>query len=537
MDLSKEASIPTPSSEPGTPNERAHHSEEIRVRAAQAERSIPIPVHPNNGDEARYRTKVGNYSKGLRHNSIGEVIPSSYDSMLKALRTHRVEDFEAIELGGAVPLVDPQSGLAFDLEGTDSHQLAIPPAPELTGDVKAAQAVELYWMALMRDVHFSQYETDPLAADAVAELSSLPAFSRRLDGAHEPVTPKTLFRGFGDGDLIGPYISQFLYQTLEFGAAEVVQRFQTLLPLPQGGTDWMTDFPSWLDCQNGVGPLAAAWSTPAGPPNRIDPVRRYIRTGRDISQYVHVDVLFEAYFNACLYLIHNGAQPNAGIPYQQSKTQTGFGTFGTPHVKTLVAEVSTRALKAVWFQKWFVHRHLRPEEYGGLVHNALTGHAQEATLPDSILGSNAVQRCFSRNGSYLLPHAFPEGCPQHPSYAQGHGTVAGACTTVLKAFFDVGWVIPNPMMPKEDGTSLVDYSGGDELTLGGELQKLASNIAIGRNHAAVHWRSDYNQSLLLGEQVAVSILRDQLAAYNELPLIRQTGWSFTGFNGNQIVLA
>ncbi len=180
--------------------------------------------------------------------------------------------------------------------------------------MKAAEAIELYWMALMRDVHFVDCPTDELATEAENELTSLPSFSRRLDGVHEPVRSQSLFRGFTEGDLKGPYLSQFLYQTLEFGAAEIVQRFQTLLPLSSGGVDWMTNFPSWLDCQSNVGDLAAAWKTPSTAPNRIDPVRRYVRSGRDISQYVHIDVLFEAYLNACLYLIHSNAPLNPGTP-------------------------------------------------------------------------------------------------------------------------------------------------------------------------------------------------------------------------------
>ncbi len=520
-----------------TATQRADNAEQIRITAAQNERSVTIPPHPVNGDEARYETKVGSYSKGLPHNERGEVELTAYQSLLTALASGNVADFEKIVLGGTVPLVDPQAGIAFDLEGTDSHQLAIPPALPVASDAKAAESVELYWMALMRDVHFSHYESSELAAAACQELSSLSNFSRRLDGTAEPVTPQTLFRGFTAGDLIGPYISQSLYQTLEFGAAQIVQRFQTLLPFSKGGTDWMTDFPSWLDCQNGVGDLAAAWSTPSAAPNRLDKVRRYVRCGRDIAQYVHVDVLFEAYFNACLFLIDAGAPKNPGNPYLGSKTQTGFGTFGSPHIKTVVAEVATRALKAVWFQKWFLHRALRPEAYGGLVHNALSGVPQEAALPATILNSQAVQLCFSRNGTYLLPHAFPEGCPQHPTYAQGHGTVAGACTTVIKAFFDESWQIPNPVAPNEEGTHLLDYQGTDALTLGGELNKLAANIALGRNHAAVHFRSDYNQSLLLGERVATAILQDQLATYNELPVIQAKGWNFTGFQGNTIKLA
>jgi hypothetical protein len=51
--------------------------------------------------------------------------------------------------------------------------------------------------------------------------------------------------------------------------------------------------------------------------------------------------------------------------------------------------------------------------------------------------------------------------------------------------------------------------------VGGELNKVAANIAIGRNLAGVHWRSDYTQSMRLGEAVAISILEEQKLTYNE----------------------
>lgn len=41
-----------------------------------------------------------------------------------------------------------------------------------------------------------------------------------------------------------------------------------------------------------------------------------------------------------------------------------------------------------------------------------------------------------------------------------------------------------------------------------ELNKMAANVAIGRNLGGVHYRSDGEQSMLMGEQVAISILRD-----------------------------
>jgi hypothetical protein len=88
-------------------------------------------------------------------------------------------------------------------------------------------------------------------------------------------------------------------------------------------------------------------------------------------------------------------------------------------LKTLVAEVSPRALKAVWYVKWFVHRHLRPEEYGGLVHMNKT-HQASYPLHNDILHSDAVARTFAKHDSYFLSHGFPESCPQHPCTAMRH---------------------------------------------------------------------------------------------------------------------
>ena len=493
---------------------------EIRLEAALAEAAVPVPGHPNNGDETLYSNRIGNFSKGLPHNGSGEVNPNAYNALLKAVSTGKPSDFNLIPLGGTVALVDPQSGLAFDMEGTDSHQLAIPPAPWVSSARLADNAVENYWMALLRDIPFSEYDSDPTAAEAIAELDSLPNFTGPRDPNTGHITAGTLFRGYTPGDLIGPYISQFLYQPLSYGAIGIAQQFQTDV----AGVDFMTIFADWLAVQNGQAPF---------PPRQLDPQLRYLRNGRDISAYVHVDVLFEAYLNACLYLIDLPAPLNPGNPYLQTPNQIGFGTFGSPHVKAMVAEVATRALKAVWYQKWFVHRALRPEAYGGLVHNTLRG-ARTYPLNSDILNSKAVKKVFANNGTYLLPHAFPEGCPQHPSYGQGHGTVGGACVTILKAFFDETFAIPNPLTASTDGLSLLPYTGADagQITVGGELNKIAANIAIGRNHAAVHWRSDYEASLPLGEAIAISVLRDQRPTYNE----KFQGFTFTKFDGTKITV-
>jgi hypothetical protein len=169
----------------------------------------------------------------------------------------------------------------------------------------------------------------------------------------------------------------------------------------------------------------------------------------------------------------------------------------------------------------------------GLVHNTMTG-AADYPLNKEVLNSQAVDQVFSKHGTYLLPAAYPEGNPQHPSYPEAHGAIAGACVTALKAFFNDTFVIANPVVASDDGQSLLPYTGADagQITVGGELNKLADNVALGCNMAAVHWRSDGEQALLLGEAITISILRDQRPVYNE-PF---NGFTFTKFDGKTITV-
>jgi len=498
------------------PSRRAR-SYQIRVEAADAQRNIPMPEQINNGDERRYDNFIGNYSQGLPHNSIGEVVSSAYRALLTAVHSGRSSDFANIPLGGNAKLADPQGGLAFDLEGTDSGQLTIPPSPALASAERAGEMVEDYWMALARDVPFSQYGNEPITAAAIADLNNLTVF--KGPKATGKVTANTLFRGLRPGDLTGPYLSQFFLLPVSLGTLSVAQNYNAYAP----GKDYLTDFTSWLAVQNGQGPFAA----------NVISGTSYIKSGRDLGAWVHTDITFQAYLCAAQWLLTHGATLNPGNPYLFIKNQAGVHTFGGQHILDLLGEVSNRALKAMWYQKWFVHRALRPIAYGGLVHNTITGTADYPIHAD-VLNSSAPAQIFSKNGSYLLPAAYPEGNPQHPSYGEGHGVIAGACVTALKAFFNESFVIPTPVVASDDGKSLLPYSGSDagQITVGGELNKLANNVALGRDLAGVHWRSDAEQALLLGEAVAIGILRDQRSTYNE-PF---GGFTFTKFDGATITV-
>ncbi|MMZ68522.1 hypothetical protein D1872_312190 [compost metagenome] len=62
------------------------------------------------------------------------------------------------------------------------------------------------------------------------------------------------------------------------------------------------------------------------------------------------------------------------------------------------------------------------------------------------------------------------------------------------------------------------------------MNKLAANIALGRDTAGVHWRSDGIEGLKLGEKVAIGILQDYKSTFNE----DFDGFSLTKFNGTTI---
>jgi hypothetical protein len=496
-------------------DQRIQDAQQIRVDAAELAASRPQPGHPNNGEETLYGNRIASYSKALPHNALGEVDSKAYKALLSALASGRNSDFESIPLGsGGRRQTNPQAGYAFDLEGADSHHMAIPPAPTIAKAEAASELAELYWMALARDVNFLDYESDATIAAAGNELSRFSDFQGPRNGNGQ-VTAGTIFRGNTAGDRIGPWLSQFLWLDIPMGAVLIPQRMQTAV----SGDDYLTRYDEWLAVQNGF--------RPGG--NRFDADARYIRNLRDIAQWVHVDALYQAYHQACLILLGMGAPFDAGNPYINSVCQDGFGTFGGPHILSLVTEVATRALKAVWYQKWLVHRRLRPEAFAGLVHHTKSGSAKYPVHP-SILNAKVLDRIFSARGTYLLPTAFPEGCPTHPSYGSGHATVAGACVTILKAWFDETFVLPRPVVPDHTGRLLNPYSGPD-LTVGHELDKLAANVATGRNAAGIHYRSDYSQSVLLGEALALDILEEQKQTYNE-----DFSFTLTRFDGKTVTI-
>ena len=575
-------------------SERRLRAREIRREAAEVAFEREHPAQINNGEEFKYRicekpSHIANFTKGLPHDVKTGLLanPDNYQQFVRGIDSGDVRDFKDTPLGPreqdekGCPIWQSQiaqnngdpvsvrawesqgAGLTFDLEGPDAQSVTIPPAPKLDSAELITEMIEVYSMALLRDLPFSEFARSQKVQQVIQLLnnsqwfrctdnSSLSPFEQKR--RRSPFNLQTVFRGITPGDDIGPYISQFLLignqprgveisklpepspdGFIRYGSIRIDQRVRVAQP----NKDYMTTWEAWIDTENGADVrLFEEYSQ--------NPKYRFIATPRDLATYVHYDALYQAYLNACLLMLEMAVPFDPGIPFQLPDNidkQQGFAQFGGPHILTLVTEVATRALKAVRFQKFNVHRRLRPEAVGALVHRYQSGDTKGIEVIKTLvegLGEELLHavadynkdqnqkhpdRIEDQSGklpSYLLPMAFPEGSPMHPSYGAGHATVAGACVTILKAFFDHGAQLKllyqdNPFAyeASPDGSCLQKVSIKQPLTVEGELNKLASNISVGRNWAGVHYFSDYIESIRLGEEIALGILEEQKLTYGE----------------------
>ncbi len=494
---------------------RAERAFAIRRNAARAYTVRPDqPARVGNGDEERYFDLRASFFKCLPQNDYGEVDRSAWQVLVSALASGRFDALEAVPRSPLAErrLANPLAAYAYEMIGPDAWYASMPPAPLFSGARQAAEMGEVYWQALTRDVPFRHYRSEPLIAEAVRDLNAFTS----VPGAGAGVSAANVFRGETQGDLRGPYLSQFLWLPAQWGPARLVQRYL----MPQPAQDFGVARDEWLSIQRGAAPVASAVSgaTP-----------RYIATGRDLAEYVHGDVVYQGYLTAALIALGYGSDAlDPANPYRDASGQAGFVTFGAAEIVDLVASAALSALKAAWSHKWLVHRRLRPEVLAARAHfQAVEGRHYD--LHEELFDSRAVARMLSTFGGLFLPLAYPEGSPTHPSYPAGHAAVAGACVTVLKAVFDESFVVPEPVEASADGSRLDEWTG-EALTLGGEFDKLASNITLGRDAAGVHYRSDGIEGLFLGEQVGLGVLRDYARTRPE----RFGGYTLRRFNGEVV---
>lgn len=512
---------------------RKTNTKMIRSAATNQQANRPLGPQLTNGDEQRYADKRGSYGKGLRQLDTGLVDPVAFNSLVIATQTGNPADFNRVQMALSPRergLHSPQAGISYNLWGADNANsgFILPPAPTLVSAQKADEMVELYWMRLLADVPFADYATNELAAEAIENLNTLSDFrGPKVDGE---VTAQTLFRSGVPGALVGPYVSQLLYRPVPFSDTTFIQQYRVPTPFTEAiPNEFLASIEEYLFIQLGHFPKTSL---------TFDETLRFIRNGRDLGNFVHADPPQLPWIFAAYVLFSFGAAAqDAGNPYLTNPTQEMFAEFFMPQVTTLIALAGEMGIRAAWYQKWFVQRTLRPEEYGFLVHQQVTGAVNYGLNSDIIQNTTLLDQVFAHNalitggeGTYLLAQGYPEGAPIHPSYPAGHATCAGACATIIKAWFNEDFVLPSIVTPNAEGTELITSPNTDNLTLGGEVNKLAANIATGRNMASVHYRCDMDESLKLGEAMAIQILEDWAYTNN----INFAGFSLTKFDGTKI---
>ena len=207
-----------------------------RVNRAQHWHDLKFTLPLANDDELIYAEKFANNSRGLPHDGLGHPDLNAFAALVAACTSGNSADFDAIPLGGVRPLRNPQGGLSFEFCGFDSNQSIAPPAPAFASAWRAGEAVEVYWAALLRDVPFSEWATDPLVAAACADLSALSDYRGPKQGGQ--VTPQTIFRSDYPGVTRGPWLSQFLLKDMQYGSQPIVQQQRTFMP----GIDYVANY-------------------------------------------------------------------------------------------------------------------------------------------------------------------------------------------------------------------------------------------------------------------------------------------------------
>ncbi|WP_440906196.1 vanadium-dependent haloperoxidase [Catenovulum sp. SX2] len=590
-----------------TSDTRAKKSYNYRVDLAESnlQAQLDSPVeHKANGDETEYSQRYPmSFTKGLAHDQHTGLIenPAHFEAFRTAIDNGYIEPFHSLDVPSDPTQVRrkweaPTAGHVFDPQGPDAQAATMQAAPKLGSDELTFEMAEVYELAILRDCKFSEFEQQSASDETEASCSRLNdmpyaqgkfANRDRATDANNKLTPQTVFRGFSDGDKVGPYLSCFMLMgggiernSVEEGKINYgVQTIDQKVPIANRGQDFMTSFDEWVAIQNGYKPAKdhapslknGLYETTGDDCDKLK--TRFINTPRDLATYVHFDALYQAYLNACLILLSQKnveKSPADFAPFDpmfkrlsgefEGAYAGGFALFGGPHILSLVTEVATRALKAVRYQKFGLHRRLRPEVLAARVAKSTDEAFKQAVgvkaaehftkmyeeLRESILLVSENYECKG-----LLPMAFTEGSPMHPAYGAGHATVAGACVTILKAFFDTDTVLQevdgkvgfakagagtNVKIVTEAGdypSKLKIVESEQALTLAGELNKLAANISIGRNMAGVHYYSDYYDSVKLGEEIAIGILQDQAAGYPKDPFVL----NLTKFDGEKILIS
>ena len=406
------------------------------------------------------------------------------------------------------------TGNSFIIRGCDTQLYNITDnLLQVDSITHVGEMIEVYEKSLLRDVSFIDIANNGTLSNVNRAIQSINKYND-VSGYLGPVsnsgrvTGKELFRGIGKDETIGPYVSQFLILPFSYNGIKIEQKYPV-----EKDVVITTNYTNYLNIQRGI---------VSGEPNLSD-IYHYAYSGRVLGSMVHNDPPYSTYYNAALIGIQNGLS----LQYSGSDVTSAWTDKGFPDCLASISEVSLGALRVAWNSKYNIGLKLRPEvmafRIDQIMNGILTDEVSKRIKTHLIYGQSTldeVKRKNDKEDNYLLCLMYPEGSPTHPSYPAGHAVVAGACVTVLKAFFKthndlipLKWPLNAKHSTKGLTSDLYNDDDKDKLTITGELNKLASNISIARNIAGVHYRSDGDYGIKLGEKFAIKFLQTKLSEY------------------------
>ena len=475
------------------------------------------------------------FSKTLQHDATTLLPDATETQKLKtAMESGSKVDLEQVSLSpnATRKLANPLGAFIVESTGQDAYGMTMKASPALDSEEAAGEMVEVWEMNIQRDTSFDHLNFGAADTDADRAVTNLNAFGSEYKGpvneSSSTLTRAELFRGVAPGCLTGPYISQFLIHDFQLGAHEIEQKYNY-----HTGVYGITKS-NFKDIADGTVPVAQA-------ANGSD---QYIWNGRSLGTIVHSDFVYQHFYYAASMLAQGGTRHTAFSDVDPSNSGAFLTQGGPAFVAPAVAAVSANALSAAWVQKWRQQLRLRPETMAARVVTGIAGDSpvyyDSSLTTNSQSTINAVKAFNVANGGDnepFLPLLYAEGSPTHPAYPAGHAVIAGACATILKLMYaDTNWSSMgnySSVMHSTNGTARVAYTRSDsgDLTVHGELNKLAANIAIGRNIAGVHYRVDGDEGMMLGQKVAIQYFKDyitrQIDARGDITIVGFDGVSFT----------
>lgn len=497
----------------------------------------------------------GSFTKGLEHNTFdGRLVDNTdYDKLVSSILSNNQRQLAKVPLadGSEIFLSNPTAANAFTLLGPPYCSLYIDIPPSLSDPTMSAEMLELYAMAVSRDIDFYNYMVDPTIDSILYDnrINSSFVLQNLKYKQNGNFSYSDLFRLNLYGVFNGPYISQLLFLDVPYKIL-IPQKYPTLNARYSDRIEWGVSVDETINIQNGHISILPQQSPLIGP--------NYIANGRALAEFVHSPADIRPYSNAVFILSDLACPWNTGFVNYSNQSPYVTG----PSVQALqsaLGEVCGLAMKHAFYWKWKKYRKVRPEVVGLWIDNVYNGRVSNFgnydinnnVFSNSLLNDiKDINDLWGFNNSVTLPLCYKEGSPVHPSYPSVHAVVAGACCTLMKIYFDasIPWISLNGVnngklsngvenvVETIDGQTL-DMTAYNMLTVEMEINKLASNIGLGRMWAGVNYRSDVVQGLLLGEQVAMKYMGEILSANIEdnldgtVPEI-----SFRNFNGKVTIV-